>query len=180
MCGPTTIPLLIYIDASFENQQLRLGWVIFDSRSSDPPTGGSCCVPPQVIQSWKPRNQQIFPGETLCGLLLPYIQPDLLEGRDLLWFVDNEAAVSALVRAASSEEDVHELAQLSRILLFRLRSRPWYEWVDSESNPSDGLSRLGLADPWSKAQGWSLQEHQFPLELCRGVLLETLLRDHDI
>ena len=27
-----------------------------------------------------------------------------------------------------------------------LRARVWLEWIDSKSNPADGLSRLGLSD----------------------------------
>ena len=34
----------------------------------------------------------------------------------------------------------------------------WFEWIDSHSNPADGLSRLGLKDPWTLKQGWTLQE----------------------
>ena len=34
----------------------------------------------------------------------------------------------------------------------------WFEWIDSDSNPSDGLSRLGIEDPWTTAQGWQLQD----------------------
>ena len=31
------------------------------------------------------------------------------------------------------------------------------EWIDSASNPADGLSRDGLADTWTVSQGWQLQ-----------------------
>ena len=30
--------------------------------------------------------------------------------------------------------------------------------IDSDSNPSDGLSRLGISDAWTLAQGWRLRE----------------------
>ncbi len=36
--------------------------------------------------------------------------------------------------------------------------RVWFEWVDSDSNPADGLSRDGILDSWSIAQGWDLAE----------------------
>ena len=36
--------------------------------------------------------------------------------------------------------------------------RIWYEWIDSKSNPADGLSRDGLLDKWTKRQGWNLEE----------------------
>ena len=34
--------------------------------------------------------------------------------------------------------------------------------IDSESNPSDGLSRLGLLDPWTLTQDWDVRSFDFP------------------
>ena len=34
----------------------------------------------------------------------------------------------------------------------------WYEWIDSDSNPADGLSRDGVSDQWTMSQGWELTE----------------------
>ena len=65
----------IYSDASFENGELRLGWVIFPP--SGRPDKGTCVVPPPVLASWKERTQQIFPGESLAGLVVPLLHPDL-------------------------------------------------------------------------------------------------------
>ena len=38
----------------------------------------------------------------------------------------------------------------------------WVEYVESASNPADGLSRAGLEDPWTVAQGWQLREVDCP------------------
>ena len=43
----------------------------------------------------------------------------------------------------------------------------WYEWIDSASNPADGLSRDGIKDKWTLEQGWELQE--LPPEAFRQV-----------
>ena len=81
-----------------------------------------------------------------------------VKGRDLISFIDNEAAVSTLIRGASRAEDCARLAELTHALLMQLNVRLWIEWVDSESNPADGLSRLGIHDPWTCAQGYSLKD----------------------
>ena len=47
-------PLIIYSDASFENDTLRLGWVIM--WRTDTPCGVTCTVPQRVISSWQPRR----------------------------------------------------------------------------------------------------------------------------
>ena len=54
--------------------------------------------------------------------------------------------------------DAAWLVELFHALALRLGSRAWIEWIDSESNPSDGLSRLGIHDPWTRQQGYSLRD----------------------
>lgn len=43
--------------------------------------------------------------------------------------------------------------------------------------PSDGLSRLGLDDLWTLAQGWDIAEYSFPIELQPATFLGVFL-DH--
>jgi len=150
----------VYSDASFEEGVLRLGWIIFPP--SGRPVGGTCVVPPRVIDQWKPRLQQIYPGETIASVVIPYLCADLLRDCDLLWFIDNEGAASSLVRVTSAEPDILLMVQQAHIQFSALRIRPWFEWIDSESNPADGLSRLGLSDPWTSTQDWDVRSFDFP------------------
>ena len=56
--------------------------------------------------------------------------------------------------------------------------RFWVEWIDSESNPADGLSRDGILDSWTLLQSWDLAAAEPPSdELCLEVerlMLEAL------
>ena len=168
---PTLSSSRVYTDASFEDSVLRLGWVIL--HLDYPTQGGTCLVPQETLDSWNPRKQQIYPGESLAALVVPKLHPTLFEGQDAIWFVDNEAAVSSLIRAGSSQSDVHMICQYAHLTLFKLNARIWYEWVDSGSNPTDGLSRLGLHDPWTKAQGWNLRSFDFPHKLLPASFLNS-------
>ena len=47
-----------------------------------------------------------------------------------------------------------------QLLLIRYNIAVWFEWVDSDSNLADGLSRDGAADPWTLDQDWELHEFQ--------------------
>ena len=181
---PREVPLLhrgspvlrVYSDASFEGGELRLGWVLFPPGCQ--PVGGTCLVPPAVLQSWNVRQQQIFPGESLCGLLVPWLHPQSFCSADVVWFIDNESAVASLIKASSDQPDVHRIVQTSQAVLQALGARTWFEWIDTESNPSDGLSRDGLLDVWTQSQGWSLKDYSFPPELLPDTfssLLEHLL-----
>ena len=166
----------VYSDASFENQTLRLGWVAFHPLGT--PVGGTCVVPQAEIDLWIPRRQQIFVGESICGLVVPIHLTSIFQDCDVLWWVDNEAAVAALVRGTSSQDDVHEVSQATHLVLHKLSSRVWWEWIDSSSNPSDGLSRSGLEDAWSQEQQWNLSEIQFPAEASRSSFIQRLQQEY--
>ena len=129
--------LTIYTDASFEEGELRLGWVIFPPSSGEA-VAGTCLVPDKVVSEWKPRQQHIFPGETLAALIIPILYPDLVKNMDALWFIDNQAAVSAAITGSSKEGDIHEIAHYAAVLRINIAFRVFFEWVDSDSNPSDG------------------------------------------
>ena len=170
---PQQRPLVrCYSDASFEGNILRLGWVLFFPNRI--PVGGTCVVPSSEIDLWIPRKQQIFPGEALCGLVIPVHLQDCLASCDILWWGDNESAIAALARGTSSQDDVHELVQATHLTLHRLSSRVWWEWIDTSSNPSDGLSRSGLSDPWTLQQNWMLEEIPFPVLASRSNFLASL------
>ena len=169
----------VYSDASFEGGVLRLGWVAFPSDGAQP-QGGTCLVPSAVLESWKSRRQQIYPGETLAVLLVPMLLPQYFVAADVLWFIDNQASVTAVIKGCSAEGDVHEIAHLAAVSRCAQRTKVWFEWIDSDSNPSDGLSRLGLQDPWSKQQGWFLQEFSYPAEAFRPAVVQALLSCADL
>eukprot|EP00435_Cladocopium_sp_Y103_P008552 s4807_g2.t1 len=153
----------VYSDASFEKGILRLEWVVFPPAGV--PVAGTCVVPQTIILQWKPRTQQIYPGETLAACVVPALCPDVLRGADVLWFFDNEAAVSALIRVSTAEPDVLVMVQQAHLQFHALQMRTWIEWLDSASNPSDGLSRLGVLDEWTQAQPWQVHDFDFP-HLC--------------
>jgi hypothetical protein len=71
------------------------------------------------------------------------------------------------------------LAHLAHLKWAELGCRVWIEWINSDSNPSDGLSRAGLLDPWTLRQGWSLRQGFIPaadsLTSLVGSAVETLL-----
>ena len=111
----------------------------------------------QVVNAAQPREISI--GTKLPEPLVVYSDASFEQGvlrlgwviyprdTDVLWFIDNEAAVSSLVKSTSKELDVHRISQATHALLGLLSSRCWFEWIDSDSNPADGLSREGLQDP---------------------------------
>ena len=85
--------------------------------------------------------------ELLAAPVLALRCPHMLRNQHIIWFIDNQAALRSLIRSAARPEDINHLSLMAGLLFSRLRACPWYEWVPSNQNPSDPLSRDGWADP---------------------------------
>ena len=112
-------------------------------------------------------ERQIFAAEAVAVLAACFLTPELIQGRELVWFIDNEAALSSLIRGTSRAEDVGHIAACTQVAMLERSSSVWYEWVDSDSNPADGLSRDGVHDKWALDRGWHLTE--FPASAFTAV-----------
>ena len=87
-------------------------------------------------------------SEAIGPLVLLENFRDQFQGSLWLHFLDIAAALSNLVNGSSSviQEDILIGATWSQIQ--RLQVFPWFDRVDSKSNPVDGLSRGRLDGPW--------------------------------
>ena len=94
------------------------------------------------------RFNDIFEIAAVGPLILLENFPDLFRGSLWLHFLENAAALSNLVNGSSSviQEDILIGATWSQVQ--RLQVFPWFDRVDSKSNPVDGLSRGQLDGPW--------------------------------
>jgi hypothetical protein len=88
---------------------------------------------------------QITMYEALPGLLAPAFKPRLRDAA-IIWYVDNEAAVGALVKASSSALDIKRVVDHAHILWANRGFLVWVERVASVSNIVEGISRDGIAD----------------------------------
>ena len=165
--GPTPRPTVVYSDASWPERMTaeeavtrgeppRLGWVVFSP--GERPRGYSMELGKEFVSALFPRKTQILAAEAVAVLTALVLAPDALRGLELVWFIDNEAALSSLIRGASRAEDVGHIAACTQLAMLDHSCAAWYEWVDSASNPADGLSRDGIHDQWTVSQGWDLTE----------------------
>jgi hypothetical protein len=178
--GPTPAPTVVYSDASWPDvregrsaaeaaaagEPPRLGWIIF--RPGTRPLGFSMELGREFTEALFPRRTQILAAEAVAVLTTFVLTPELVSGRELVWFIDNEAALSSLIRGSSRAEDVGHIAACTQVAMLQHSSSAWFEWVDSASNPADGLSRDGVRDTWTLQQGWELKE--FPPSAFKAVV----------
>jgi len=137
-------PVVVYSDCSARNTALRIGVLILRDGAA---YAASCDVPLCVVQAWVPRGQYISLGELLAGPVCVALGKSLLWDRDVLWFVDNTAAVAALIKSGSAVEDMGRVALVHGLSMVSCRARAWYEYVNTKANPADVLSRDAWADP---------------------------------
>ena len=76
--------------------------------------------------------------------------------------MDNLSVLSCLILGRSRELDLGALTFGIHLRLFLLGTAPWWEYVRSGANVSDGGSRVGVSDPVAAALGISLRWVPFP------------------
>jgi len=102
----------------------------------------SCVVPEEVVADWLPSKQHIYLVELFVGPVALDTFPDLLQGRDVIHFVDNNSALGALVKGYSSKEDAIKIVADYWLRAMRLKILAYVDRVESKSNISDDPSRL--------------------------------------
>jgi len=157
LMAPKRPSVLVYSDASWEGEA-RLGWIIIDEDSAITPEGRTSLVTQALLDNLIVRTTQIMACEAVAVPQAIIREPWRFAGKDVMWFIDNEAACSSMIRGSSSQEDIGIISGVTHFLMLQHDVRIWYEWVDSKSNPADGLSRDGLGCPWTLKQGWLLSE----------------------
>ena len=81
-----------------------------------------------------------------------------------IWFIDNVAALMALIRGRSNNEELDKMAGAVHGLLFAISSPLYFEWVCSGDNWSDGISRNGMKDAWAL-------DHRFTMTSLKPLLI---------
>lgn len=107
--------LVVYYGASYESGGAeldrataaapRLGWLLFDLKSTSAsagtrhkPMAKTLVAPWDVIDAWTPRVQQHFPMEAFALFCALWSHPEEFRGRDVLWLVDNQGTVGAMMK----------------------------------------------------------------------------------
>ena len=67
---------------------------------------------------------------------------------DLLWWLDNRMACSSLVKGAAPADRAARMSLYAQASLAARGVAAFFDWVDSDANPADPLSRQGSLDPF--------------------------------
>ena len=122
-------------------------------------------IPPLVYHLWEPGDKKIAQLELLQVLYALFSRPSTFRGRRGLWFIDNTAALMALIRGRSDNADLEYMSRLIRVTLFALKAWFFWEWIPSKANWSDEISRDGLQATWHQRHGFTMHFAVFPFEI---------------
>lgn len=136
--------------------------VVIFSSCLQKPLGLASDIPESELSHLLPRIQQITPCELVPPLYTLMCFPEVFFDSDVIWYIDNAASVHCLVKGASSQSDMAAISGAAHLVAARLQCRLWLEWVPTDSNIADGLSRAGVDDKWTKQQPWQLQLWELP------------------
>ena len=119
----------------------------------------------ELYRLFTPGRHKIAQLELSMVLLSIINRPDRFRGRRGPFYIDNLAALMALIRGRSDSPDLEHLARIIHAALFSWHTWILWEWVPSKSNWTDAISRLGRDDPRHRGNGFRYFQAHFPLLL---------------
>ena len=116
-------------------------------------------VPQVLTQEWAERAQYIDLVEQSAVVMAILQQPEWFRDTDVVWFIDNSVALAGLVKGANRGLQMDRGCAVIHLALAALKANLWWEYVESDSNWSDGASREGLMDRW-------IHDNEFEVNQC--------------
>ena len=114
------LPCRICSDASHtEGVRTRLGWVFFDNNVVTP-LGYWHNIPASLLHDWRLTHPIMATAEALAVLAAIWQHRALLTGKNVIFFIDNEAAASAMIKGDSRLPVVGTMAMCVQLLLSNL------------------------------------------------------------
>ena len=119
-----------------------------------PPLAGFLKVPHSLRRLWRTQRSRewrdIFELEAIAPYLVLTHWGEKMRGALWTHYIDNDGALSSLVRGSSSVASGDIIVGRTWRLVSDLQIGPWFERVCSGSNPLDGLSRGRRHGPWQE------------------------------
>ena len=149
-------PIVCYTDASWEPEDMDspgLGFILQHPGLAQT-LGGAASVQADVLHAFRDRQTQIMEMLAVLQCFVMFYDTGL-ENRDVILLCDNQAVSSCLIKGACSTVDITVMVEACHLLWARMNLRVWVEYVPSDDNPTDGLSRQGLSEEWTSRQPWA-------------------------
>ena len=140
-------PIIIFTDGACELECTSIGGILFDGTSQ--PEAFGAVMSKSTIESWASKvgqTQVIGQAEIFPVLVAKLTWAKKLAGRKAIYFIDNDSARLALVKAYSPVLASMQIIIQSVLWDGANDSRSWFARVPTESNIADGPSRMSSVD----------------------------------
>jgi hypothetical protein len=154
-------------DAAYEGGRGSAGFlsVIDPKQPEETRLGRAISLPSSLYEIWGVRVTYIAQLELLAVLVALTEVAGLIRGANSIWFIDNIAALMALVKGSSGSHSLDQMAKLVHLACFAIRSVPYFEYVESKANWADEISREGTQGNWAPCNAFSIKECGVVVEL---------------
>ena len=148
--NPHSLPLAVsYSDG--EGESAGVGVALF--LPSGHARAGYLRVPDELRRMWTEQRdladaRDIFQIEAVGPLLVLVNWGALIQNHLWIHFIDNEGSLAALAKGSSSVLSGEVIVGMTHELVSKYGVVPWFDRVDSASNPVDKLSRGAMSGPW--------------------------------
>ena len=156
-------------DAAYEDGKGSAGFlsVIDPGQPAETRLGRVITLPKNIYSIWGEGRITYIAQLELLAMLVALIEvAPLIRDTYSVWFIDNVAALMALVKGSSNSHSLDQMAKIVHLACFAIRTVPYFEYIESKANWADEVSRVGTQGTWAP-------HNAFPVEEC-GVLAELL------
>ena len=105
---------------------------------------------------WSNDEAKIAQLELMIVLMTIGHAIEHFRGQPGIWWIDNIAALMAVVRGRSTNSELDQMAGAIHAILYSAKCPMFFEWVHSPDNWSDGISRQGIHDEWYQQHGFAV------------------------
>ena len=154
-------------DAAYEGGKGSAGFLCVSDpgKSEETRQGRVIRIPERLYSIWGPRSTYIAQLELLAVLVAITEAAHLVRGSSSVWFIDNVAALMALVKGSSGSHPLDQMAKIIHLACFAIHSVPYFEYVESKANWADEISRVGAQGNWASNNAFSVNECGVAIEL---------------
>ena len=162
-------PLVVASDAQADHSVPSGGYLLFDPVDGRKSAGWAPIWEPH-LRAWGFTVEGLAEGANpiqCCeAAFLPWALVhegfERLRGRRILWFVDNTSALYAAVKGSSRHPAVARAIAVAHYIGFHWGLQFWFEFIESDANWADGISRDGPDDVFVAKHGFQVQRMRAP------------------
>ena len=121
-------------------------------------------VPQELIDRWVQISEHYIALVELAAVVMAFEwSPGLFHQRDFVWFEDNAVVLGGLVKGDSRHPEIEAGVSCIHLWQAHLKSRGWFEYIQSDSKWADSPSRKLHQCPWLRKHGFKLVDVTIPM-----------------